>query len=371
MADSHANFAYSTIATAPSPSTSGTSLVVATGEGALFPTVPFNATIWPASLQPTSGNAEIVRVTARSTDTLTIVRAQEGSVARNILVGDQIAATITVKTLTDVENPIGTWSPYIFSSQGGSAAQTLVSASGQSSSASLLVFPVTVNGNIQFNQAVLPVSLSYVTTAAQGSASYYSYFGLYSMNASTALSLMANGSFSFAESFNTSSRTFSYATTTNTTGYGYDTLFMSNTAQISQYVSGTRWFGLQFGSEMHLTNGIYYMGLLSIRSTANNSQGGVSVAGVIGQRVDAYHSVGSQSGYNPIGSAASNWGTANSNSTRWWGRHMLAFVTATSLGNFGGTTVPASIHLSALGASAAVSIASVLPAVSFYSNVMT
>jgi len=63
MADVHKNFAYSTVATAPSPASSGTSLVVQAGDGAKFPTVPFNATVWPAGLQPLTTNAEIVRVT--------------------------------------------------------------------------------------------------------------------------------------------------------------------------------------------------------------------------------------------------------------------------------------------------------------------
>lgn len=103
MADAHKNFAYSTVATAPSPATSGTSLVVAAGQGALFPTPPFNVTIWPVSTQPISTNAEIVRVSAIVTDTLTIARAQENTSARTVVVGDQIAATITAKALTDVE----------------------------------------------------------------------------------------------------------------------------------------------------------------------------------------------------------------------------------------------------------------------------
>ena len=101
--DQHANFSYSVVATAPSPASSGTSLVVSTGDGSKFPATPFNATVWPANTQPTSANAEIVRVTGRSIDTLTIVRQQEGTSARSIGVGDQIAATITKKTLTDVE----------------------------------------------------------------------------------------------------------------------------------------------------------------------------------------------------------------------------------------------------------------------------
>lgn len=102
--DAHKNFAYSTVPTAPSPPASGTSLVVQAGDGAKFPTPPFNATVWPAGVEPLSGNAEIVRVTAIATDTFTIVRTQEGSSARSIAGGDQIAANITVKTLTDAED---------------------------------------------------------------------------------------------------------------------------------------------------------------------------------------------------------------------------------------------------------------------------
>jgi hypothetical protein len=95
MADARKNFAYSTVATAPSPASSGTSLVVAASDGAKFPTAPFNATIWPVGAQPTTANAEIVRVTAVATDTLTITRAQESSSARTVVVGDQIAETVT------------------------------------------------------------------------------------------------------------------------------------------------------------------------------------------------------------------------------------------------------------------------------------
>jgi hypothetical protein len=106
VADAHKNFSYSAVATAPSPASSGTSLVVTAGQGALFPAVPFNATIWPSGALPISTNAEIVTVTAVATDTLTIVRAQEGTSARTVLVGDQIAATITQRTLNDMEGEL-------------------------------------------------------------------------------------------------------------------------------------------------------------------------------------------------------------------------------------------------------------------------
>ena len=100
--DAYKNFAYSLVATAPSPATTGTSLVVTAADGTKFPEVPFNATIWATGANPITTNAEIVRVTAIATDTLTIVRAQEGSSARTVVVGDQIAATITAKVFTDI-----------------------------------------------------------------------------------------------------------------------------------------------------------------------------------------------------------------------------------------------------------------------------
>lgn len=106
MPDQHRNFAYSTIATPPSPASSGTSLIVQPGQGALFPTPPFNATIWPTGVLALASNAEIVRVTAVAADTFTILRAQEGSSARGVLAGDQIGGLLTVKSLGDVEGPL-------------------------------------------------------------------------------------------------------------------------------------------------------------------------------------------------------------------------------------------------------------------------
>lgn len=142
--DAHKNFAYSTVATAPSPATSGTSLVVASGGGALFPAVPFNATIWPTAAQPTSTTAEIVRVTGISTDTLTITRAQESTSARTVVVGDQIAATVTVKTLTDLE-----------------AANNAITASGNAATV-----PVTSKLSTVTNNSAATLTITITTTAA-------------------------------------------------------------------------------------------------------------------------------------------------------------------------------------------------------------
>ncbi len=141
--DAHKNFAVSLVATAPSPATSGTSLVVTAGQGSRFPAVPFNAIIWPGGVA-TPANAEVVRVTAISTDTFTITRAQEGSTARTVLVGDLIAATVTAKTLTDLEAPssIG-----YSTGVGGSVTQATNKSTGVTLS--------TICGRITMNGAAL------------------------------------------------------------------------------------------------------------------------------------------------------------------------------------------------------------------------
>ena len=180
MADAHANFAYSTVFTAPSPATSGTSLTVQDGTGRDFPTVPFNATVWPTGAQPLSTNAEIIRVTNLIDGVMTIERAQEGTSARSIIVGDQIAATITAKILTDMETPLTYHAPFILASGAGSGLQTYgANYTTVVGTNSLFVFPVTVPDELQFNQILIANSLSYVTSAiAAASNSYYSKFGL-------------------------------------------------------------------------------------------------------------------------------------------------------------------------------------------------
>jgi hypothetical protein len=96
------NFGISSVATAPSPATTGTSLVVAAGEGARFlqqdgSFKEFQAIIYPATGIPTPANAEVVTVTGIATDTLTIVREQEDTDPRTIVVGDRIMTALTGK----------------------------------------------------------------------------------------------------------------------------------------------------------------------------------------------------------------------------------------------------------------------------------
>jgi hypothetical protein len=77
------NFAKATVST--TYDASATSIALTTGHGARFPTaVPFNVVWWNSTDygDPADDpNREIVRVTAIATDTLTVVRGQEGTSA--------------------------------------------------------------------------------------------------------------------------------------------------------------------------------------------------------------------------------------------------------------------------------------------------
>ena len=105
--DQHVNFAYSTIQAGSGVigSSSATSAIIA-GSGDLpDPALgQYNVVVWPAGLQPLSSNAEIMRVTGKSGTTLTVTRAQEGTIAlTSIAAGHQVAQNITRKWFADLE----------------------------------------------------------------------------------------------------------------------------------------------------------------------------------------------------------------------------------------------------------------------------
>lgn len=161
--DAHKNFAVTTVTVAPSPATSGTSLTVQ--DASVFPATPFNVTLCPSDQIPTPSNAEIARCTNITGSVLTITRAQEGTSARSVQVGDLIAATITAKVITDIEAAIP--------STAGLLSAVKVSAGTLSSHVSALTL---ANGNgvsFGFDGATLTASVAtnyqsqgaYLTTA--------------------------------------------------------------------------------------------------------------------------------------------------------------------------------------------------------------
>ena len=87
---------------ASSITSSATSLTVQTTTGALFPTLTGDNFFY-CTLQNTAGSLyEIVKVTARSSDTFTIVRAQEGTTATAFNTGDYVQLRLTAGEITEL-----------------------------------------------------------------------------------------------------------------------------------------------------------------------------------------------------------------------------------------------------------------------------
>lgn len=100
-----ANNAFATLAS--SITNSATSITLTTGQGARFPSLGAGDYFY-ATLVDTSNNLEIVKCTARSTDVLTVVRAQESTTARAYSAGDRIEIRLTAATFTDATQALPT-----------------------------------------------------------------------------------------------------------------------------------------------------------------------------------------------------------------------------------------------------------------------
>jgi hypothetical protein len=78
-----------------------TSLTVTAGQGALFPSLG-GSDYFYCTLANTIGTVEIIKVTARSTDTFTIVRAQDNTLAASWLAGDKVELRLVAATLNNL-----------------------------------------------------------------------------------------------------------------------------------------------------------------------------------------------------------------------------------------------------------------------------
>lgn len=120
---------------------SDTTVSVASGTGALFPTLSVDEYFY-AAIEDTSNNFEIVKVTARTSDAMTVVRAQEGTTALAFPAGaafdlrmtaqtfyDYIAATVGTATV-DTFSGTGTTAPYTLSVAPTAIQQLIVTVSG-------------------------------------------------------------------------------------------------------------------------------------------------------------------------------------------------------------------------------------------------
>lgn len=98
MARLYANQAYSTLASVIT--NVATTLTVATGEGARFPS-PTGGDTFDVTLENAALSYEVVSCTARSGDVLTIVRAQQGTAAAAWAAGDRVELRLTRDALNN------------------------------------------------------------------------------------------------------------------------------------------------------------------------------------------------------------------------------------------------------------------------------
>ena len=133
-------------ALASSISTSSTTIVLAAGQGVEFPT-PGGGNYFYATLTDTSNNLEIVKVTARTVDTLTVVRGQDGTAARSYAAGDLLELRPTAAGLTDMQ---------AYTPSGNIAAGTIVGAIAELDSEKAgLALNNTFSGNNTFSSPVV------------------------------------------------------------------------------------------------------------------------------------------------------------------------------------------------------------------------
>ena len=92
------NFAVSTIADVGGIGSGDTTVNVQAGDGALFPSIS-GGNYFYCVLVDTSANREVVKVTARSTDTFTISRGEDGTTPRAFAEDDKIELRLTAGAL--------------------------------------------------------------------------------------------------------------------------------------------------------------------------------------------------------------------------------------------------------------------------------
>ncbi len=97
------NFAFSQLSVGINAS--ATTIVVELGHGARFP-APTSGDYFFVTLENASLAREIVKVTARTSDTLTVVRAQDGTSALSWLAGDTVALRLNAAAISTMINNV-------------------------------------------------------------------------------------------------------------------------------------------------------------------------------------------------------------------------------------------------------------------------
>lgn len=120
-----------------------TSLTVTSGQGALFPSTA-SGNYFYVTLIDTVGTVEIVKVTAKTTDTFTIVRAQDGTTASAFASGSKVELRIVAAGMNEK-----------LAKTGDTATDLAIT--------NLTVTNISLSGNVTTNSATIsPAELSYL-----------------------------------------------------------------------------------------------------------------------------------------------------------------------------------------------------------------
>lgn len=141
-------------------SSGGTSLSVTPGTGALFPVVGTNQFFALTLKDVATGTfTEIVYVTARSGDTFTIVRAQEGTSARAWLAGDQANNLFTAGSFSNLTQSVGLQQqPGNYAQSSGNSNLVVTLSTVPAALTAGLTLRVRKNGNANTGAATLNVN---------------------------------------------------------------------------------------------------------------------------------------------------------------------------------------------------------------------
>lgn len=83
-----------------------TTVTVSAGQGGLFPTISAGQ-VAAVTLEDVSGNIEVVYATGRTGDSLTVIRAQEGTTALSFASGSRVEQRVTASVMTSFLQKLG------------------------------------------------------------------------------------------------------------------------------------------------------------------------------------------------------------------------------------------------------------------------
>jgi hypothetical protein len=236
-----------------------TSLTVVAGQGALFPTLAGSAYFYCTLSNAAGTTIEIVKVTARSTDTFTIVRAQDNTSASAFTAGDKVELRLTAVDLqnfpqldsTNTFASAQTFTSPIAIASGGTGASTLAGANiAVTTAANSFTAKQTFTGATgslasSFINATETSTIS--ATAATGTINYdvTTQSVLYyttSASANWTLNIRGNGTTSLNTLMSTNdSLTVVFLVTQGATAYYNNAFTIDGTSVTPKYQGGTAW----------------------------------------------------------------------------------------------------------------------------------